>query len=67
LLDREKGTGGCVNEVIFSRNGAKGVGRIVGPRSKRTKAGTRVDGVARAELEKKLQARTRELDAARER
>jgi len=62
----DNGTGGRVNEVILSRKGAKSGKRIAGPRSKRTKARTRVDRVTRTELEKKLEAWTRELDEARE-
>ena len=50
----------------MSRKRAKGIRRIAGLRSKRTKARTRVDRVSRAELEKRLEARTRELSTARE-
>src|SRR5262249_43407012 len=54
------------DEVILSRKGAKSGRRITGLRSKTTKARTRVDRLPRAELEKKLKARTRELSEARE-
>ena len=52
----------------MSRKGAKSRTRITGLRSKTTKARTRVDRVREphAELEKKLEARTRELSEARE-
>jgi hypothetical protein len=50
----------------LSRKRAKSGRRIPGRRSKRTKARIRVDRVSRAELEKKLEARTRELSAVRE-
>jgi signal transduction histidine kinase len=52
----------------LSRKGAKSRTRITGLRSKTTKARTRVDRVREphAELEKKLEARTRELSEARE-
>jgi len=54
--------------VTLSRKGAKSRTRITGLRSKTTKARTRVDRVREphAELEKKLEARTRELSEARE-
>jgi signal transduction histidine kinase len=52
----------------LSRKGAKSRTRITGLRSKTTKARTRVDRVREphAELQKKLEARTRELSEARE-
>ena len=49
----------------MARKGAKSRTRITGLRSKTTKAGTHVDHLPRAELEKKLEARTRELTEAR--
>jgi len=49
----------------LSRKGAKSRRRITGLRSKTTKARTYVDRLPRAELEKKLEARTRELTEAR--
>jgi len=54
--------------VTLSRKGAKSRTRITGLRSKTTKARTRVDRVREphAELQKKLEARTRELSEARE-
>ena len=56
------------DEVTLSRKGAKSQRRITGLRSKTTKARTHVDRVRepRAELEKELEARTRELTEARE-
>jgi hypothetical protein len=62
---------GAINradEVTLSRKGAKSQRRITGLRSKATKARTHVDRVRepRAELEKELEARTRELSEARE-
>src|SRR5215472_14492158 len=56
------------DEVTLSRKGAKSRTRITGLRSKTTKARTHVDRVrdARAEFEKELEARTRELSEARE-
>src|SRR6516164_529078 len=56
----------CANEVTLASKGAKSRTRITGLRSKTTKAGTHVDHLPRAELEKKLEARTRELSEARE-
>ena len=52
----------------MSRKGAKSQTRIIGLRSKTTKARTHVDRVRepRAELDKELEARTRELSEARE-
>jgi signal transduction histidine kinase len=52
----------------LARKGAKSRARITGLRSKATKARTHVDRVRepRAELEKELEARTRELSEARE-
>ena len=47
------------------RKGAKSRRRITGLRSKTTEARTYVDRLPRAELEKKLEARTRELTEAR--
>ena len=61
-----RGTNDCADEVILARKGAKSRRRITGLRSKTTKAGTHVDRLPRAELEKKLEARTRELSEARE-
>ena len=63
-----KGTGGCADEVILADKGAKSRRRITGLRSKTTKARTHVDRIRepRAELEKELEARTRELSEARE-
>ena len=54
--------------MTLARKGAKSRRRITGLRSKTTKARTHVDRVRepRAELEKKLEARTRELSEARE-
>jgi GAF domain-containing protein len=54
--------------VILARKGAKSRTRITGLRSKTTKARTLVarDRKPRTELEKKLEARTRELSEARE-
>jgi len=54
--------------VILARKGAKSRRRITGLRSKTTKARTYVDRLRepRAELEKKLEARTRELSEALE-
>jgi hypothetical protein len=54
--------------VILARKGAKSRRRITGLRSKTTKTRTHVDRVRepRAELDKKLEARTRELSEARE-
>jgi len=49
----------------LTRKGAKSRRRITGLRSKTTKARTYVDRLPRAELEKKLEARTRELTEAR--
>jgi GAF domain-containing protein len=56
------------DEVTLSRKGAKSRTRITGLRSTRTKARTHVDRdrEPRAELEKELEARTRELSEARE-
>ena len=56
------------DEVTLSRKGAKSRRRVTGLRSKTTKARTHVDRVRepRAGLEKKLEARTRELSEARE-
>src|SRR6516164_7727233 len=51
--------------MTLARKGAKSRTRITGLRSKTTKAGTHVDRLPRAELEKKLEARTRELAEAR--
>ena len=50
----------------MARKGVKSRRRITGLRSNKTKARTHVDGVreSRAELEKKLEARTRELNEA---
>ena len=58
--------GDCADEVILARKGVKSRRRITGLRSNKTKARTHVDGVreSRAELEKKLAARTRELNEA---
>src|SRR5260370_37159185 len=54
-------------EVILARKEAKSRTRTTGLRSKTTKASTRVDSRAsRAQLEKKLEARPRELSEARE-
>ena len=52
----------------MARKGVKSRRRITGLRSNKTKARTHVDGVreSRAELEKKLEARTRELNEALE-
>jgi GAF domain-containing protein len=50
----------------LSRKGAKSGRRVAGPRSKGTKARTCVDRASRAELERRLEARTREMDEARE-
>src|SRR6516165_565627 len=54
--------------MILARKGVKSRRRITGLRSNKTKARTHVDGVreSRAELEKKLEARTRELNEALE-
>jgi GAF domain-containing protein len=59
---------GCADEVILARKGAKSRIRINGLRSKTTKARTHVDRLREppAELEKELEARTRELSEARE-
>jgi GAF domain-containing protein len=59
---------GCADEVILARKGAKSRIRINGLRSKTTKARTDVDRVRepRAEFEKELEARARELSEARE-
>jgi GAF domain-containing protein len=56
------------DEVTLARKGAKSQRRITGLRSKATKARTHVDRVRepRAESDKKLEARTRELSEARE-
>src|SRR5215470_1272462 len=56
------------DEVTLSRKGAKSQRRNTGLRSKTTKARTHVDRLRepRAELEKELEARTRELSEARE-
>src|SRR5262245_34919759 len=56
------------DEVTLSRKGAKRQRRITGLRSKITKARTHVDRVRepRADLEKELEARTREVSEARE-
>jgi hypothetical protein len=53
--------------VTLSRKGAKSRTRIPGFRSNRTKARAHVGRIRepRAELEKKLEARTQELDEAR--
>ena len=61
-------TNDSTDEVILARKGAKSRRRITGLRSKTTKARTYVDRLRepRAELEKKLEARTRELSEARE-
>jgi len=61
-------TSDCADGVTLSRKGAKSRRRITGLRSKTTKTRTRVDRVRepRAELEKELEARTRELSEARE-
>jgi transcriptional regulator with GAF, ATPase, and Fis domain len=59
---------GAINradEVTLSRKGAKSRTRVGGLRSKTTKARTHVDRVREPELEKKLEARTRELSEAR--
>ena len=58
-----KGASDCADEVILARKGEKSRRRATSLRSKTTKAGTHVGGVreSRAELEKKLEARTREL------
>ena len=52
----------------MARKGVKSRRRITGLRSNKTKARTHVDGVreSRAELEKKLEARTRDLNEALE-
>jgi two-component system NtrC family sensor kinase len=55
------------DEVTLARKGAKSRRRITGLRSKTTKARTRVDRVREPrELDKILEARTRELSEARE-
>jgi uncharacterized protein (DUF3084 family) len=61
------GTSDCADEVTLSRKGAKSQTRVRGLRSTRTKARTHVGRARepRAELEKKLEARTRELTEAR--
>ena len=61
-------TNDSTDEVILARKGAKSRRRITGLRSKTTKARTYVDRLRepRAELEKKLEARTRELSEALE-
>jgi hypothetical protein len=59
---------GAINradEVTLSRKGAKSRTRVGGLRSKTTKARTHVDRVREPGLEKKLEARTRELSEAR--
>jgi GAF domain-containing protein len=69
LVERIGGkTSGCADEVTLSRKGAKSQRRITGLRSKITKARTHVDRVRepRADLEKELEARTREMSEARE-
>src|SRR5262249_46226218 len=60
------GTSGFLDEVTLSRKGEKSRTRITGLRLKRTKARTHVDRARepQAELEKKLEARTRALDEA---
>ena len=62
------GTSDCTDEVILARKGAMSRTRITGLRSKTTKARTHVDRVRepRAEFEKELEARTHELNEARE-
>src|SRR5262249_37768175 len=62
------GTSDRADEVTLARKEAKSRKRIIGLRSKTTKARTHVDRVRepRPELDKELEARTRELSEARE-
>ena len=63
-----RGTSDCADEVTLSLKGAKNPTRGRKLRSTGTKAGTRVARIGEppAELEKELEARTRELSEARE-
>ena len=63
-----KGISDCTNEVNLARKGAKSRRRTTSLRSKITKARAHVDRNhgPRAELERELDARTRELSEARE-
>src|SRR5262249_51955432 len=56
----------CADEVTLSLKGANSPTRGRKLRSRRTKARTHVDRVCEPELEKKLEARTHELNEARE-
>ena len=61
-----KGTSDYADEVTLSRKGAKGGTQGRNPRSTGTKVGARAEQIARNMLEKKLEARTRELREALE-
>jgi hypothetical protein len=60
------GFGGVRPERILSPKWGKSRRRITGLRSKTTKARTCIDCLPPAELEKQIEARTRELSEARE-
>src|SRR6266568_3442209 len=67
-LDPQHGAINRADEVTLSRKGAKSRTRVGGLRSTGTKVRAHVDRVREPgpELEKKLEARTRELSEARE-